>query len=285
MIVFSFPEQQELAGHLGFEQCEWQWRQFPDGESYVRVLSDVKGREVAILCSLNQPDAKTLPLLFLAATLKKWGAAKITLIAPYLAYMRQDKAFNCGEAVTSDLFAALLSPFIDALITIDPHLHRHTRLTQIYSCDCKALSAAPLMAEWIKTNITNAVIIGPDAESEQWVKTVATLADAPYVVLQKNRLGDREVQIQLPDIATYKNHVPVLVDDIISTAGTMIKTVTLLQAQSFATIICLATHALFAGDAYEALVKAGAAKIVTTNTVKHQSNGIAIASLFKKSLH
>jgi ribose-phosphate pyrophosphokinase len=124
MILFSFPEQAILGKAMGLEQGAWEWRHFPDGESYVRVDSHVKGKTVAILCSLNQPDIKTLPLIFLTRTLKEMGAARITLIAPYLGYMRQDKRFKEGEAVTSDIFAALLSPYIDALITIDPHLHR-----------------------------------------------------------------------------------------------------------------------------------------------------------------
>lgn len=279
MILFAFPEQAALGKAMGLEQGMWEWRHFPDGESYVRAVSRVKGKAAAILCSLNQPDAKTLPLIFLARALKEMGAARIALIAPYLGYLRQDKRFKEGEAVTSDSFAGLVSPHIDALITIDPHLHRHHRLQEIYSCECTVVSAAPLMTQWIKANVPHALIIGPDIESEQWVKTVATEVHAPYIILEKTRHGDREVEITLPDIGRYRNHSPVLVDDIISTAATMIKTVMVLRQQGFSDIACLATHGLFAGDAYAQLQKAGAARIITANTIPHPSNGLEVAAL------
>lgn len=281
MILFAFPEQAALTNTIGLEQGDWQWQHFPDGESYVRVVSDVKGKETTILCSLNQPDAKALPLMFLARTLRELDVTRITLIAPYLGYMRQDKRFQKGEAVTSEIFASLLSHYIDALVTIDPHLHRYHRMEEIYDCECTVLSTAPLMTQWIKQNITKPLIIGPDAESEQWVKEVAVSANAPYIILQKTRHSDREVEITLPDIAAYHNRLPVLVDDIISTAGTMIKTVGLLKAQGFAEIACLATHGLFAGDAYKKLQQAGARRVVTANTVLHPSNRLDIVPLLK----
>lgn len=282
-LLFAFPEQAALGEALvktsGFEQGAWEWRHFPDGKSYVRILSKVKLKPVIILCSLNRPDEKTLPLTFLVHTLKELGAGKITLIAPYLGYMRQDKRFNDGEAVTSTIFAKLLSGFIDALITIDPHLHRHAKLEEIYACECRVLSAAPLMAQWIAKHVQNPFIIGPDKESEQWVKDVTRRANAPYVILDKTRRGDREVDIRLPDVQHYKKHTPVLIDDIISTAATMIKAIELLRLQEFKQIVCLATHGVFAENAYERLLKMGNVKIVTANTIPHASNAMDVASL------
>jgi ribose-phosphate pyrophosphokinase len=278
-LLFAFPAQASLAASPKWEQGVWEWRHFPDGESYVRVESDVRGKPVAILCSLDHPDEKTLPLLFLARTLKELGAKRVTLIAPHLGYMRQDTRFHDGEAVTSDIFAALLSQYIDALVTVDPHLHRHHRLEEIYDCECKLLSAAPLMASWIKNHVKFPVIVGPDMESEQWVKLVAKEARAPYLILKKERHGDREVDITLPGMEHYAERTPVLVDDIISTAATMIKTVTLLRQQGFAEVICIATHGLFAGDAYDQLVKVGATKIITANTIPHSTNALDISTL------
>jgi ribose-phosphate pyrophosphokinase len=284
MILFAFPEQEALAKAIGIPTGKWEWRHFPDGESYVRVISDVVGKEAIILCSLNQPDVKTLPLIFLSHTLKEMGVSKITLVAPYLSYMRQDKRFHAGEAVTSDIFADLLSSYIDALITIDPHLHRHHNMNEIYRCECRVLSATPLMTRWIKENIAKPLIIGPDAESEQWVKEVAATVNAHYIILQKVRHGDHEVEITLPNISPYRNHLPVLVDDIISTASTMIKTISLLKAQGIAEIACLVTHGLFAGDAYNQLRRAGATHIITANTVSHPSNGLQVAYLLVEAL-
>lgn len=242
-------------------------------------MSDVKLKPVTILCSLNQPDEKIMALVFLARTLKELGAGKITLITPYLGYMRQDKRFKDGEAVTSTIFAKLLSGYIDVLVTIDPHLHRHKNLEEIYACECKVLSAAPLMATWIAAHVQKPLIIGPDMESEQWVKIVAGQSNAPYVILEKTRHGDRDVEILLPDVRQYKKYTSVLIDDIISTAATMIKAIGLLQQQGFTQFVCLATHAVFAENACEGLLKMGGIKIVTSNTIPHSSNAMDVSPL------
>lgn len=286
-VLFSFPEQKPLAEKLYGETIKpglWEWRHFPDKESYVRLTSNVKNGPVIILCSLNNPDEKFLPLAFLAETLKELGASKITLVAPYLGYMRQDKRFKDGEAVTSTLFARQLSPFIDRIVTIDPHLHRRKNLEEIYSCACTVLSAETLMATWIKSTLPNPLLVGPDMESEQWVKTVAQEVKAPYIILEKTRRDDHEVDIHLPDISRYKGLKPLLLDDIISTGTTMIKTIGLIRQSGFSDISCLATHAVFAENAYENLQRSGAKIIATTNTIPHASNALEISSLLKDCL-
>lgn len=282
-ILFSFPKQEPLAASLcaaaRHEKGAWEWRRFPDGESYVRISSDVRGKQAIILCSLDFPDEKAMALIYLAETLRELGAVKITLIAPYLGYMRQDKRFKEGEAVTSEIFAKLLSRSIDALVTVDPHLHRHKNLEDIYDCACTVLSAAPLMSDWIKTNIPKPLIVGPDMESEQWVANVALRANAPYVILEKTRHGDRDVDIRLPDVSHYQNLQPVLLDDIISTGATMIKAIGLLRQQGFTETTCIATHGLFADHSYELLLKSGATKIITSNTIPHPANALDITPL------
>lgn len=283
-ILFAFPEQQSLADSLmkfaAYENGAWQWRPFPDGESYIRVLSDVRGRDVTLLCSLNQPDSKTLPLIFLARTLKEMGCNKITLFTPYLGYMRQDARFHDGEAITSNLFASLLSPEVDELVTVDPHLHRHKTMEEIYSCRCKVLSAAQLMAQWIAKSVPHALVIGPDGESEQWVRMVAAEAKAPHVILSKVRHGDRDIELSLPEVETYRGKTPVLVDDIISTGVTVMQTIALLRQKGFGETVCLATHGVFAGDAYTQLLNRGGVRVITSNTITHASNGFDVASLF-----
>ena len=282
-ILFSFPDQialgTTLSAQTGFETGAWEMRRFPDGDSYVRILSDIKRKDAVILCSLNQPDDKIMPLIFLARSLKELGCPKVTLIAPYLGYMRQDKRFKEGEAITSTIFASLLSGFIDALVTIDPHLHRHKTLEEIYSCACVPLSAAPLMAPWIAEHVAAPLLIGPDGESEQWVSQIAAQLKAPFVILEKRRQGDRDVSISLPAIDAFAGRTPVLVDDIISTATTMITTIGLLCQHGFAAPVCLATHGVFADDSYEKLRQAGGARIVTANTLPHASNGMDVAPI------
>ncbi|MFC3068451.1 ribose-phosphate pyrophosphokinase [Phenylobacterium soli] len=280
--VFALPgserQGRDLADRLGAETGVLETRRFPDGESYVRIVSVVAGRDVALVCSLARPDDQFLRLVFAARTLRELGASRITLVAPYLAYMRQDKQFHSGEAVTSTYFADLLSREVDRVITVDPHLHRHKALAEIYAVPAVALHAAPLLADWIAANVAQPLVIGPDLESEQWVADVAGRSEAPYVVLRKARRGDRNVEIATPDLSQWAGRQPVLIDDIASSGRTLIEAARGLAAQGFRPPVCVVVHALFADDAYAEL-SGVAERIVSTDAVTHPSNGIPLAGL------
>lgn len=287
-IIFGLPENektaQSLAKNLKAEAGKVIVRRFPDGESYVCLESNVKEKTAIVVASLREPDDKFLQLLFLAAALEDLGAKRIILIAPYLAYMRQDRSFKTGEAITSVCFARLISEWFDALITIDPHLHRHTSLDEIYTIPNIALQAAPLISEWIRENIPNPLLIGPDGESEQWVKSVAKRANAPHIVLEKIRRGDRKVEISLPHIEEWCQKTPVLVDDIISTAGTMIETVNHLKKSGLTAPVCIGVHAVFAGNAYADLLTSGVSGVYTCDTIPHASNAISVLPLLTEGV-
>ena len=282
-ILFALPGNEELtaklAKQLQAEKGEAIIRQFPDGETYVQIQSDVKGKRVLLVCTLHQPDNKLLPLYFLSKTAKDLGADCTCLIAPYLAYMRQDKRFHPGEGITSEYFGLLISQFAETLVTIDPHLHRRSSLSEVYQIPCQVEHAANHISAWIKNNIENPVLVGPDSESEQWVSQVAKNAGAPFIVLEKIRYGDKDVEVSVPDVENYKNYTPVLVDDIISTARTMIETVRHLKQAGMKAPVCIGVHAVFSGNAYQELKDTGTANIVTCNTIPHESNAIDISSL------
>ena len=282
-LIFGLPGNELLATQLS-DQLQIPCgsatiRHFPDGESYVRILSDVRNKNVLLVLTLDHPDDKILPLYFFTLAARELGAKKIGLVAPYLAYMRQDKQFLPGEAVTSGFFAHLLAQLADWIVTIDPHLHRRASMNEIYTVPVTVLHAAPLISEWIKLNVKKALIVGPDSESEQWVKEVAKEAGVPYVVLEKIRKGDRQVEIKVPDVSAWRHHRPVLVDDIISTAKTMIITTQHLVQAGFHNPICVGVHAIFADNAFEELQAAGAEQIITCDTIPHSSNGISVSTL------
>jgi ribose-phosphate pyrophosphokinase len=251
-------------------------RRFPDGESYVRLASPVRDRDVALVCTLEHPDDKVLPLLFTAATARDLGAARVGLVAPYLSYMRQDRRFVDGEGVTSTYFASLLSRAFDWLVTVDPHLHRRTSLGEIYTIPCEVVHAAPRVAAWIREHVRQPLLIGPDAESAQWVAAVAGAAGAPSIVLEKVRRGDRDVSVSVPDVDRWRGHTPVLVDDIVSTAKTMIETVGHLRRLALPAPVCIAVHAVFATGAYGELLATGAERVVSCDTIPHPSNEISL---------
>jgi ribose-phosphate pyrophosphokinase len=282
-IIFALPGNESLAENLceklSAEQGKATIRNFPDGETYVRIHSDVQDKKVILACTLYQPDSKILPLYFLAKTAKDLGAESVCLMAPYLAYMRQDKQFNPGEGITSDYFGDLISQFVDSLITLDPHLHRRSSLSEVYSIPSQVVHAAHHISKWIKTNIEKPVLIGPDSESKQWVSEVAKDADAPFIVLQKTRRGDKDVEVSVPEVDKFKYHTPVLVDDIISTARTMIAAVNHLKNAGMKAPVCIGVHAVFAENAYHDLKDAGTQEIITCNTIPHESNAIWIDDL------
>lgn len=267
-----------LCRQLPAEAVQFEMRRFPDGETYLRIDSDVKGREVALLCTLREPDQKILPLIFIADTLRELGACSVGLVAPYLGYMRQDMRFRAGEALTSASFARLIGEQFDWLVTVDPHLHRLHSLAEIYSIPAMAVHAAPLLAEWIRTHVAQPLVIGPDMESQQWVSAVANAVTCPHIVLEKTRQQDRAVTVsRIPEAARWAGYSPVFVDDIIASGRTMIESVGQWRSVAESTPICLGVHAAFASGAYEALCAAGA-QVVTTNSIPHESNAIDVTA-------
>lgn len=269
----------DLASRLGAESGILTVHRFPDGESHVRLESPVAGRPVVLVCTLDRPDDRLLPLVFAAATARELGATAVGLVCPYLGYMRQDARFQSGEAVTSAIFARLLDPWIDWLITVDPHLHRRRSLAEIYAVPATVLHAAPVIADWIRAAVPAPLLVGPDEESGQWVSAVAAAAEAPCLVLEKTRPGDRSVEVSVPAVERWRDRTPVLVDDIVSTARTMIETVGHLRRAGLAAPVCVGVHAVFAGEAWHDLLVAGAGRIVTCNTIAHPSNAIDLAPL------
>ncbi|MBI1767178.1 MAG: ribose-phosphate pyrophosphokinase [Bacteroidetes bacterium] len=287
-VVFGFPGNELLVNSisdaLNAERGIITIHRFPDEESLVRIEANFAGKEIVVVATLDHPDNKILPLYFLCKKLKAEGAKTLTLIAPYLAYMRQDKSFHLGEIVSSDYFAALLSSFVDRLITVDPHLHRHHSLREIFTIPCHVVHSSSAISSWIRDKVDNPVLIGPDSESRQWVSQVASEIHAPYVILNKERLSDRSVKISFPDAEKYKSFTPVIMDDIISTAHTMIETIHHLKEVNLKPTVCIGVHALFVENAYEQLIHTAANMIATCNTIPHSSNKINVHELIIQEL-
>ena len=286
--MVALPPDAGFAGRLA-EAAEAAFGQlatheFPDGETSVRLTTDCSSRDVIVVCALHRPNGLALPLLFLADTVRRAGASRVGLVAPYLAYMRQDTEFHTGEAVTARSFAAFLSRTFDWLVTIDPHLHRIHRLSDVYTIPAIALHASPDIGEWIATHVESPVVIGPDEESAQWAREIATAARAPWLVADKVRRGDASVEVTVPGLEEFRGFTPVLVDDIISTGRTMMAAVAHLTRRHSRQPVCVGVHGIFAHGAYNGLVAAGAARVVTTNTIPHPSNAIDVVPLLAQAL-
>ena len=265
-----------LASRLAATLIIPEVRQFPDGELYVRLDGEVAGHEAIVVGSLKGPGDAFLMIAFLAGTARDLGARRVGLVAPYLAYMRQDSRFKAGEGVTSTYFGRLMSQTVDWLVTVDPHLHRLDSLDHVYSIPTSIARASSAIAGYVTAQLENPVLVGPDAESVQWVSAVADACKAPYLILEKTRRGDRDVSITSPD-RPWSGHTPVLIDDIVSTGKTMIEATRQLRAAGAAAPLCIAIHAVFADALHDELVAAGAKGIITCDTIPHATNQIAVA--------
>jgi len=264
---------QRLGARLGLDTIVPEIRQFPDGELYVR-LDRAALEDVAIVGNLHGDNF--LRVAFLAGTARDLGANRVGVIAPYLAYMRQDSQFKPGEGVTAKYFGRLVSSTVDWLVTVDPHLHRYSSLDGVYSIPTTIAHAAASIAHWITAEVQQPVLVGPDAESVQWVAAVADRCGAPYMILEKTRRGDRDVSVSAPG-GPWNGHTPVVIDDIVSTGRTMVEATRQLRAAGSAAPMCIAIHAVFADAVNDELVAAGARGIITCDTIRHATNRICVA--------
>jgi ribose-phosphate pyrophosphokinase len=263
-----------LAPLIGADLREVDVHRFPDGETLVTLSGEIGGRSVALLATLRDPDGLALPLRFAAETAREMGAVRVGLVAPYLAYMRQDRRFAPGQAVSGPIFARFLGDCFDWLVTVDPHLHRIASLKEIFRIPAERVESAPLLADWIARNVVDPVLLGPDSESKQWVAQVAKLAGCPFQVLAKQRLGDRSVEVSGLRGDGLNGRTPVIVDDIASSGRTLVRAVEQLVATGSRPPVCLVIHAVFAGSAWEDILAAGAARVVSSDTISHPSNAI-----------
>jgi len=279
-IILALPGAEKLAQTLAsLLHCPasmLEVHRFPDGEGLVRLRTGVQGQRVLLAAHLDHPDDKTLTLLFAADAARGLGAAQVGLVAPYLPYMRQDERFRPGEAITSRTYARLLSAAVDFLVTVDPHLHRIASLDAIYTARSKVVAAAPAIAQWLAREVPQPLLVGPDSESEQWVADVAARMGAPYVVMTKERRGDRDVQVRMPHGADCEGRVPVLLDDIASSGHTLASAADVLRAAGWGQPLCIAVHALLDRNGLDLLHRAGISRVVSCDTISHPTNAIAL---------
>ncbi|MFZ0487425.1 MAG: ribose-phosphate diphosphokinase [Arenicellales bacterium] len=287
LLVLGFPEYADQSTRLAAAlngRCEIvDIHHFPDGESRVQLPVNLPAH--VVLCrSLNRPNEKLVELLLAARAAREFGAHRLTLVAPYLCYMRQDKAFNPGEAVSQAIIGGWLAGLFERVITVDPHLHRTATLSQaLPGTEAVTLSAAPLMGEYLRTLPGTPFLIAPDEEAQQWVARIAQLSGSRFVVASKQRNDDRDVHVDLPD-GDWRGQAVVVVDDIVSTGETMAAAVRLAKAGGAAQVHCMATHALFCGDALDLLKAAGADNIVSSDSVSHVTNGLRLASVLAAAI-
>lgn len=288
MLILAFPDYlpqgRSLAARLDAPLEKIDLHRFPDGESLVRLPASLP-EHVLICRSLNQPNDKLIELLLCAKTARQLGAKRITLVAPYLCYMRQDIANRPGEAVSQRIVGGLLADLFDDVITVDPHLHRITTLNEAIPLNnAISVSAGAAIGRFLRGQFDNAVLLGPDSESNQWVAGIAAEIGFDYAIAEKIRHGDRHVEITLPDY-DYRNNPVIIIDDMISTGRTLADTARLLQQAGADEIYAAITHALFCGDAEAHLRAAGIKTIWSSDSITHPTSCIKLDSLLAETIN
>jgi ribose-phosphate pyrophosphokinase len=273
----------ELAAALGVPLAIIQTHSFPDGETRLRLPPVLPARTV-VLRGLQQPNPRLAPLLLAAAGARELGAVHLTLVAPYLAYMRQDMAFTPGEVVSQRHLGSLLAQAFDVVVTIDPHLHRITTLDEVLPGKRGvALSAAPLLGAAVAQALPHALLLAPDEEAGQWVRAAALPHGLDHAVCHKVRSGDFDVAVALPNLPVVGRAV-VLLDDVASTGNTLAAAARGALTQGAASVDVVVTHALFVGDALARVHAAGVRHVWSSNCVPHASNVVSVVPLLAQAL-
>lgn len=281
-LLLAFDDEAPLAGALA-AALDWPFAVverhcFPDGETRMRLPPALPGR-VVLLRGLQQPNAKLTELMLAAAGARELGARRLDLVCPYLAYMRQDMAFNPGEVVSQRHLGRALAAWFDAVVTVDPHLHRVATMDEVLpGRRGVAVSAALSAGAFVAERVPGALLVGPDEEAAQWVRVAAEGHGLGHAVCRKTRRGDRDVEVELP-VLDWKGREVVLVDDVASTGRTLAAAARALLDRGAASVDAVVTHALFVGAAVAELHAAGLRRLWSSDSVTHPSNAFSVVPL------
>ena len=287
-LLLGFPESAELAetiaAEVGITHANITLRRFPDGESYVRLPENLPDH-VIILRSMSQANDKLIELLLAAKTARVAGVKRLSLLAPYLCYMRQDNTFNAGEALSQKIIGEILAANFDDLLSVDPHLHRTPTLAEAMPVrNTYTLTASRLISDFLKHRLPEApLILGPDAESEQWAKQIAAPEKLDYAIALKTRFGDRNVNVDIPEI-DIRDRIVVLIDDISSSGQTLVQAALNIREHGARQICAVVTHALMDDAAMQDLHDAGIEEIWSTDTIPHSTNAINIEPVLTEAI-
>ena len=275
---------QALAAALQLPFGLLQRHHFPDGETRIRLPPELP-ESVVLLRGLHQPNEKLTELAIAAPAARALGARELVLVCPYLAYMRQDIAFTPGEAVSQQHIATMLGGLFDGLVTVDPHLHRIASLDEVMpGRRTRAVSAAPLLGAWVLQQLgPQALLLGPDEEAGQWVAAAGQANGLAHAVCRKQRFGDREVQVVLPDLPLSGRPV-VLLDDVASTGRTLVEAALALRQAGATSVDVAVTHALLVDDAMAQLRDAGVRHVWSSDAVPHATSVVPLAGLLAQAI-
>lgn len=263
----------KVAKLLRCDLLEIEFKRFPDGEAYTRVLGEIAG-EIAIIQS-TPSDGEYIHLLQLIDACE---GARITAVIPYFGYARQDRRFQQGEAVSARAMARALE--VNRIFTINIH---SKKVLQFFKCPAYDLNAAPLLGEYLSKVIENPVLIAPDEGAIKLAETVAGKFDLEYDYLEKKRLSAEKVEIKSKKLSVEGREI-VLIDDIVSTGGTILEAAKLLKLQGAREVYVACVHGVLAGGALSKLYSAGVKEVISTDTLEKTPGAVSVAPLIANAM-
>lgn len=279
MILFDFGF--DVKKHLECEVGKIEIKRFPDSEIYVRILSDVKNSECAVVKSV-QKNEDFMELLFILGALKDNGAKSVNLVVPYLMYMRQDKIFKDGESLSARTVLRILSSFSDKISLINSHIFRSHGEFNFYGIKVNNIDVFEEIARYYK-KLDNPKVIAPDKGAYDAAKTCASVLGCESDFIPKTRISDREVVMEKKDLHVSGKDV-LIVDDIISTGGSIIEAIELIKKQNPKSISVGCVHGIFVNKEKFELIKKISDEVVSTNTFKSDVSKVDVSRKIAENL-
>lgn len=262
---------EDISKELKQPLAKTTFKRFPDDELYVRILDNVEGEDV-IIVQTTYPDTKIVELFLIQDAVYEAGANKIIIVLPYFGYSRQDKKFEEGEPVSARAIAEHISLHADYVITVDPHKERILKFFNAPAYSCTAISE---IAKYLKEKDID-FVLAPDKGAKERAQQASKIIGCEFDYMEKTRIDGATVKIK-PKTLDAQNKKVAIIDDIISTGGTMAKSIKELKKQGAKEVSVACTHGLFVGDAKEKLLSAGCDEIISTNTIKNEFSKVKVA--------
>lgn len=247
-------------------------KRFPDDEFYFRILEDISGKHV-IIVQTTYPDPNIIELFLIQNAVEEAGAKEISVVIPYFGYARQDTKFQDGEPISAKAMANLISLNADRVITVDPHKEH---ILDFFSTSAYSCSAVPELAKYLKNKNID-MILAPDKGALERAKQASEIIDCDFDYMEKTRIDGKTIEIK-PKKLDAQNRKVAIIDDIVSTGGTMAKSIQQLKKHGAKNVYVACTHGLFAGDAIKKLSSAGSKEIIATDTIQSKFSKVKIAS-------
>ncbi len=264
---------EDLSRNLKVPMANTISKRFPDNEYYIRILDDISN-DHAIIVQTTYPDPNIVELFILQNAVKEANAKEISVVIPYFGYARQDTKFQEGEPISAKAMAQLIGINSDRVITVDPHKEH---ILDFFQTSAHSCSAIPEIAKYLRNKKID-MILAPDKGALNRAKNASEIIECDFDYMEKTRIDGETIEIK-PKKLDAENKNVAIIDDIISTGGTMAKSIQHLKKNGAKKVIVSCTHGLFAGDAIKKLKSAGAIEIIATDTIQGPYSKVKISPI------